>query len=334
MSGATDSNQADFDRGLTILRLIGGENFDGPINNLAKVSKDMAHFTVAFPYGQVLSRDQLDLRTRQICTISSLIAHGSAQSQLTFHMHGLLNAGGTPQDLIEVMFLSTAVLGFPAAINAINILRAIFAERSITYRVAPAEETLAGASRYEKGLVAFEELMKMPAPEHMVTLQPLSPDMARWSMEFAFGEVLGRDGLSADLKHLAIISMLATCGNRQDTMALHMRAARRSGISAEQLAEVLIQLSVYAGFPSALNAFSVLSKPLTEPSALSTPIPAPRLVVEEQVPSRMERGVAALVASSGASGEAVVRSFDDIAPDIGRLIVEHSYGEYLLPFRP
>lgn len=327
MSDAIDSNQTDFDRGLEILRLIGGENFDGPINNLATVSKDMASFTVAFPYGQILSRDTLDLRTRQICTISSLIAHGSAQSQLSFHILGLLNAGGTPQDLVEVMFLSTAVVGFPAAINAINILRTIFAERSITYRTAPAEEPAAGASRYEKGLLAFEELMKMPAPEHTEALQALSPDMARWSMEFAFGEALGRNGLAAGHKHLAIISMLATCGNRQDALALHMTAAIRSGLSVEQLAEALIQLSVYAGFPSALNAFSVLSKALAEPSTTSTPAPTPQPVVGEQTLSRLERGVAALAASSGGSGEAVVSSFDDIAPDIGRLIVEHSYGD-------
>jgi 4-carboxymuconolactone decarboxylase len=42
---------------------------------------------------------------------------------------------------------------------------------------------------------------------------------------------------------------------------------------------------------------------------------------------RRERGLAALAATSSASGEAVVRSFDDIAPDIGRMILEHSYGD-------
>jgi 4-carboxymuconolactone decarboxylase len=51
------TNQSDFERGMDLLRVIGGHDFDGPINSLAAVSKDMANLTVAFPYGQVLSRD-------------------------------------------------------------------------------------------------------------------------------------------------------------------------------------------------------------------------------------------------------------------------------------
>jgi 4-carboxymuconolactone decarboxylase len=42
---------------------------------------------------------------------------------------------------------------------------------------------------------------------------------------------------------------------------------------------------------------------------------------------RLERGRATLAKTSGASGDAVVNSFNDIAPDLGRMIVEHSYGE-------
>lgn len=324
---ALETNQSDFERGMDLLKVIGGRDFDGPINSLAAVSKDMANLTVAFPYGEILSRDLLDLRTRQICTISSLIAHGSAQSQLRFHMHGLLNAGGAPQDLVELMFLSTALVGFPAAINAIDIVRSIFAERSVSYRDSPAESPLSNAVRFQAGLQAFEKLMHLPAPDYVEALKALSPDLANWTMEFFFGDVFGRSGLSNADKRFAAISMLATCGNREEQLAAHLRAAIAEGISTETVAEVLIQLSVYAGFPTALNAFSVLSTALDSkpqssrqlhPISGSSPSPST---------SRLERGEAALAASSGGSGEAVVRSFDDIAPDIGRMIVEHSYGD-------
>lgn len=324
---STQMNHSDFERGMDVLRLIGGHEFDGPITRLAAVSRDMAHLTVAFPYGQVLSRDLLDLRTRQICTVSSLIAHGSAQSQLRFHMQGLLNAGGTPQDLVELMFLSTALVGFPAAINAIDIVRSVFNERSISYRDSPREQPLSDSSRYEAGLAAFEQVMHLPAADYLKALQALSPDLANWAMEFAFGEILGRSGLQVSHKQFAAISMLATCGNREEQLAAHMRAALASGVSVNQVAEVLIQLSVYAGFPTALNAFSVLGTALDDapaPTHQSHRAPDAR---SASTTSRMERGMAALAASSGGSGEAVVRSFDDIAPDIGRMIVEHSYGD-------
>src|SRR5205814_3874921 len=54
-------------------------------------------------------------------------------------------------------------------------------------------------------------------------------------------------------------------------------------------------------------------------------IPAP--VDTESRSDRLARGNALLAKSSAASGDAVVRSFDDIAPDLGRMILEHSYGE-------
>ena len=321
------TNPPGFEQGMDILKLIGGRNFDGPINSLATLSKDMADLTVSFAYGQILSRGLLDLRSRQICTVSSLIAHGSAQSQLRFHMHGLLNAGGTPQDLVELMFLSTAILGFPAAINSIEVVRSVFDERSISYRDLPSEQQLSEADRFDIGVANFERLMRLPASEYIEALSDLSPDMANWAMEFAFGEVMGRNGLNSLHKQFAAISMLATCGNRQEELSAYMEAALAEGADLSLIAEVLIQLSVYAGFPTALNAFSALGSVVKQPRNPSHQSQVLRATADAQADTRMQRGAAALAKSSGGSGETVVRSFDDIAPDIGRMIVEHSYGD-------
>ncbi|WP_346830851.1 carboxymuconolactone decarboxylase family protein [Pseudomonas abietaniphila] len=318
--------QSDFDRGLELLKRIGGSDFDGPVAKLAEVSKDMAELTVAFPYGQILSRGLLDLRTRQICTVSCLAAHGSAQNQLRFHMHGLLNAGGTPQDLVELMYLSTALIGFPTAINAIDILREIFKARSISYRDTPTESSTSNPDRYVNGLLAFERLMHLPAEEYVGALTKLSPEIAKWTMEFEFGDVFARLGLSPRDKHFIAICMLATVGNRQVQLGTHLKAALACGTTVNEISEVFIQLSAYAGFPTALNAFSVLSATMNEPHVphdKSTHPPSSN----DEGSSRMEKGFASLAATSGGSGEAVVRSFDDIAPDIGRMIVEHSYGD-------
>jgi 4-carboxymuconolactone decarboxylase len=93
----TETSKEDrFSRGLELLRRIGGENFDAPINSLAETSADLSRFTVEYPYGDVLSRPGLALPLRQLCTVSMLLADGSAQPQLKFHMAGFLNAGGEP----------------------------------------------------------------------------------------------------------------------------------------------------------------------------------------------------------------------------------------------
>jgi 4-carboxymuconolactone decarboxylase len=325
-SAAQTMDEERHARGIELLRQVGGPNFDLPINNLARVSADMARFTVEYPYGDVLSRPGLDLRTRQICTVSTLIAKGSVQPQLRFHMEGLLNVGGQPGDLVEVMFLSTAILGFPAAIDAIGIVRQIFSDRDLNFAAAAAAAE--GPDRYARGLKAFADL-KLGDPTNYIQLfQDASPELARWSIEFVYGDALSREGLEPKVKHLAIASMLATLGNQPDALRRHIQGAVKCGAAPAEIIEAMIQISVYAGFPAALNAFAVATQALeNREEQLSADAAEARNTASESNTVRRERGLSALTATSGASGEAVVRSFDDIAPDIGRMIVDHSYGD-------
>ena len=193
-SAATETERLE--RGLAVLRQIGGKDFDGPINMLSQISPDMARFTVEYPYGDVLSRPGLDLRMRQICTVSSLIAQGSLQPQLKFHMDGLLNVGGQIQDLVEIMLIATAILGFPAAINAIGIVRQLISEHGILFNPAPPTDD-DGTSRCGRGLDAMHDLMCCDAADYFASIGQVSRELVQWSVEFLFGDVLSRERLNA-----------------------------------------------------------------------------------------------------------------------------------------
>jgi 4-carboxymuconolactone decarboxylase len=317
------SQDSRYSRGLEILRQIGGENFDGPINSLAETSVDLSRFTVEYPYGDVLSRPGLDLPLRQLCTISMLLADGSAQPQLKFHMAGFLNAGGEPKALIELMFISVALLGFPPTVNAIGLIRAVFAERKLAFE--PIESSAGdGSTRRQAGLETLDRLSGGDVQAYFDGFAAGSPDLAQLSIEFAFGEMLARDGLNQKAKLFAIISMLAASGNRAAALRLHLAGALAHGVTREEIIEVLIQLSVYRGFPAALNAFAVAKDIFAAGSpTIGANVPPPAVV--EGRADRLERGRATLAKTSGSSGDAVVRSFDDVAPDLGRMIVEHSW---------
>jgi len=56
---------------------------------------------------------------------------GNAAPQLKVHIHGALNVGCTPTEIVEVMLQMTVFAGFPAAINAINLARDVFNERGV-----------------------------------------------------------------------------------------------------------------------------------------------------------------------------------------------------------
>lgn len=322
---ASEPHEDRFSRGLEILRRIGGQNFDGPINALAETSADLSRFTVEYPYGDVLSRPGLDLPIRQLCTVSMLLADGSAQPQLKFHIAGFLNAGGEPKAIVELLFVSVAILGFPATVNAVGIVRSVFAERGLAFQpIKPATGDQAG--RGSAGREILERLLAGDAQDYFDRFAGTAPDLVQLSINFAFGEALARDGLEHKAKLLAIIAMLAANGNRSDALRLHLAGALANGVTREEIIELLIQLSVYRGFPAALNAFSIARSVFAlGVQPLQVDILAP--VDTESRRDRLERGNALLAKSSAASGNAVVRSFDDIAPDLGRMIVEHSYGE-------
>jgi 4-carboxymuconolactone decarboxylase len=316
-----------FTRGIAVLKKIGGEGYDIPVNRLAQVAPDLARFTVEFAYGDVLSRPGLDLRLRQIATVASLMAQGSVQPQLKYHMTGFLNAGGEPAELVELLFVSIAILGFPASINAVAIVREIFQARKLAFEpIPPVSDD--GTARYQRGLRALDDLTGNAA-KYVQALSSTSPELARWSVEFVYGETLVREGFEAKVRQLAIVSMLATAGNRSEQLRFHIEGGLRAGLSQTEITEALMQLAVYAGFPNALNAFAVANSVFSgheqKPAASSSAGAA--APASEDRATRRDRGLATLAKTSAHAGEAVVKSFNDLAPDIGGAIVEHSYGD-------
>lgn len=323
---ASETTDARFERGLNLLRQVGGKDYYAPIERLAQISLDLARFTVEYPYGDVLARPALDIRMRQLCTVAMLVANGSVQPQLRYHAHGFLNAGGEPNELVGLMFIAVALLGFPAAIDGTTQLRGVFNERGIAFK-APEAAADDGLDRYQQGLDALITLTGPASTQYVEELAAISSDLARWSIEFAFGEALSRGPLTPRAKLLAIIAMLSSVSNRAEVLRQHMAGALRHGIAQQEVIEVLMQVSVYAGFPAALNACAVAAEVFRALDDQSATTPSLPLGGPESRLDRRERGLATLAETSGGSGDEVVRSFEDIAPEIGQMIVEHSYGD-------
>lgn len=79
-------------------------------------------------------------------------------------------------------------------------------------------------------------------------------DLGRHIVDYAFGDVYSRPGLSLRDRELATVAMLAAKGGCEPQLDVHLHAARNVGLSIEDLREVLIQVAPYAGFPAAINA--------------------------------------------------------------------------------
>jgi 4-carboxymuconolactone decarboxylase len=72
-------------------------------------------------------------------------------------------------------------------------------------------------------------------------------------IQFGFGQVYSRAGLTLQQRELATIAALTAMGNAQPQLKVHIGAALNVGLSQTEIVETMIQMSVYAGFPAALN---------------------------------------------------------------------------------
>jgi 4-carboxymuconolactone decarboxylase len=80
---------------------------------------------------------------------------------------------------------------------------------------------------------------------------------------YAWGEVWTRPGLDRRTRSAITLTALIALGHF-DELAMHVRAARRNGLSDDEIKEVLLQSAIYCGVPAANHAFAVASEVLEE----------------------------------------------------------------------
>ena len=94
-------------------------------------------------------------------------------------------------------------------------------------------------------------------------LAELDGELRRYVVEFVYGDVYAGDVLDPKTRALCTVAMLA-CLDQQLQLGVYVRAARRQGASEEEVREVLRQVAVYAGFPSAWNALATMRAALKD----------------------------------------------------------------------
>jgi len=80
---------------------------------------------------------------------------------------------------------------------------------------------------------------------------------------YAWGEIWARPGLDRRMRSAITLTALVAQGHF-DELAMHVRAARRNGLSDDEIKEILLQAAVYCGVPAANHAFAVAQRVLEE----------------------------------------------------------------------
>ena len=127
-----DASRAErFAAGKAVLDSIHEDPGHNVIDNLADIAPELGHQIVAWGYGDVYARSELEPQQRQLVTLGILTALGGSEAQLEVHIDASLNVGLTPEQIIEVFLHSSVYCGFPRALNAVSAAKKVFAERGL-----------------------------------------------------------------------------------------------------------------------------------------------------------------------------------------------------------
>ncbi len=109
---------------------------------------------------------------------------------------------------------------------------------------------------YQRGLATRKAVMGAAAVERAQSrLTQFNEEWMAFVTRYAFGEIWSRPGLPHKTRSMLTIAMLTTLG-RHDELAVHIRATRNTGVSRDEVKEVLMQAAIYAGVPAAMAAFT------------------------------------------------------------------------------
>jgi len=88
----------------------------------------------------------------------------------------------------------------------------------------------------------------------MEQLNQVSPDLVKYAIEYTCGDIYSRPGLDSKYREMIAVAALTVSGNVLPQLKLHVEGALRSGVSVIEIKEIIIQMSVYAGWPVVFNA--------------------------------------------------------------------------------
>jgi 4-carboxymuconolactone decarboxylase len=118
--------------------------------------------------------------------------------------------------------------------------------------------------RYERGLSVRREVL---GDEHvdrsLARASELTSVFQELITRYAWGEIWARPRLDRRTRSCMTLVVLVALG-RLEELELHLHAARRNGLTADEIKEVLLHSAVYCGVPAANSAFAIAQRVLEQ----------------------------------------------------------------------
>lgn len=257
-----NKNTNRYEKGWNKLKEIDGESGEHVIESLKDLSPDLGRYIIEYAFGDVYCRKGISDKEREVAVIGSLTALGNAEPQLKVHLNAALNVGCTPTEIIQIINQTSPYAGIPASLNALNTFKEVMKERNIQFSDSNFQE-LPDEDIYDIGKNRLDNLIPNQSEKLDNAFKNWAPEIVDYII-ITYGTILNEDKLDPKLRQIATIASLTAIGTAKPQLKLHIKGALNIGITVEQIKEIMITMSVYSGFPSALNGLFTLQEILDE----------------------------------------------------------------------
>ncbi len=237
--------------------LMGVEDGERAAGSMERRHGHLGSFAVDHVLGNLWSRPQLSRRDRSLIVIAFLASIGSTEEFAT-HVDGALNHGVTRPEVREVVNQVAGYAGFPMAMQATRTVDAVFAKLDDVDRLDPKEPGPAfdDTERYSAAADVMSTLFAGRAPSDPAEARAGIVDrlggVGEMVFDFGFGELWARSELSRRDRSLVTVAILAILRCSEE-LGVHVPGALNHGCTRVEVEEVMVQLTVYGGFPRSVE---------------------------------------------------------------------------------
>ncbi len=118
-----------YKRGMEKITELEGHIGKDVVKMMNEISPDFTTYLIEFVFGDIYSRPGLDIKIKEIITLTSMATMGTAPLQVKVHINAALNLGCTEKEIIEILLQIIPSAGMVTTMNALLIAKEVFEER-------------------------------------------------------------------------------------------------------------------------------------------------------------------------------------------------------------
>ena len=235
------------------------ELFPGHVSTLAATDPELIETFDNFAFDEVLAHGELDVRTRLMIQLASMIAC-QALREYRVMLGAALAVGVTPIEVKEIVYQAVPYVGMAKVFDFIHATNDALAERGVALPL-PGQSTTTPENRAEKGLAVQKQIIGSDVIENLYASAPADElHIQRYLSANCFGDNYTRTGIDAPTRELLTFSMLVSLGGCDPQVKGHVAANLNVGADRARLIDVLTQLLPFIGYPRTLNALRAIDE--------------------------------------------------------------------------